>query len=113
MELAVKTYLKYDYESAFPMFLNLASRGNGKAMYFIGKYYFYGIGNVVVSNTCTAITWFKMGALKGDVLSDIQGFYWTHESIKNSKEYFNRLFEPIKSLADSGDIFAQYELAEW
>jgi hypothetical protein len=116
---AIQAYLKGNYETAYNMFCGLAFENNGRAMYFLGKF-FDGIEGVNVVEPKDEISgkWYKLGASRGDALATLINYL-----IPGNIAYFKRLgdsaqidfkdcFEAVKTMAIEGDAFAQMEIYE-
>ena len=112
LEEAEQAFLKERYSYAFHKFQKLAEGGNGRAMYFLGEYYRYGFGNVVPENKDTGFTWHKLGGNRGYALAGLNVAYSYPKGSPEREEIFKKYFEPVKALADSGDVIAQNEIAD-
>ena len=110
LEAAEKAHLVGRYKEAFDMFLKLAAKENGRAMYFIGEYYRQGFGNVVSMNQEIGFAWHKLGANRGDVLAALNLAYEYPEDSMEREAIVKKYFDAVKALADSGDVIAQCEI---
>ena len=111
---AMNAYLKGSYETAFNMFCELAFDNNGRAMYFLGKFY-EGIPgvNIVKQRYELRDTWYKLGASRGDALATLAYIRAKLKlTAKNgiSIKVFNNCFETVRTTAIEGDAFAKMEM---
>ena len=114
LEIAEKAYLEGRHKEAFLLFLDLAAKDNGRAMYFLGEYYKCGIARRLVSQSIQEIigfVWDRLGAQKGDALAGLNVAYSYPEDSIEKEQIINKYFGLVKELADSGDIVAQDEVA--
>jgi len=117
LQEAMQAYLKGNYETAYNMFCELAGENNGRAMYFLGKF-FYGIEgvNVVEPSGEISSAWYKLGASKGDALAtlaSIEGFLNIEHYVElgdGTTDGFKDSLEAVVSMAAEGDVFAKMEL---
>lgn len=117
LQEAMQSYLKGNYETAYNMFCELAGKNNGRAMYFLGKF-FYGIEGVNVVEPSGEISkaWYKLGASKGDALAtlaNIEGFHDIQHYVElgdGTTDGFKDSLEAVVSMAAEGDVFAKMEL---
>ena len=115
LDKAVKVYLAGKFKEAFTMFLDLAAKGNGRAMYFLGEYYRQNYGGIFRDseiNTQIGYTWHKLGASNGDALAALKVAYSYPKDSLDRQNIFKKCFDAVKTLSDSGDIVAQSEIAE-
>jgi len=108
---AEKAHIEGRYKEAFAMFLKLAAKENGRAMYFIGEYYRQSFGNIVPQNEEIVFTWHKLGENRGDVLAGFNVAYCYPSGSPECEKLFKKYFGPLKELADKGDVIAQSEIA--
>ena len=112
MTNAEEMFMKGNLKEAFNIFLSLAQQGDGRAMYFLALYYALGLGDIDFPDDVLAGKLLSKGAEAGDLLARLNTAYFfdpqSHEFTATIKE----LFDSIKALADSGDIFAQNEMAD-
>lgn len=110
LEEAETLFLNCKLDEAFEKFKILAEVENGRAMYFLGEYYAQGYGSVIIDEDKSKYCCEK-GKEKGDILSTLNlAYYFPNDSIERG-ELFNNTFQDVLSLAKSGDIFAQNEVA--
>ena len=58
-------YIRCRLDEAFPLFMELAGAGCGRAMYFLGEYYNHGLGSIKDRNETEARYWHGKGAAGG------------------------------------------------
>lgn len=109
---AEKLFLEYKLQEAFDAFQALAEEGNGRAMYFLGEFYRQTFGNVVEEDKKKGFKWHKKGAEAGDVLAKLNTAYEYDKNSSERKRIMDSVFEEVKQLAENGDCFVQYELAD-
>ena len=116
LQEAMQAYLKGNYETAYNMFCELAGENNGRAMYFLGRF-FAGIPgvNVVKRSFGMSSAWYKLGANRGDALATLQTFedmdLTDEETVSDiSISEFNDCLEAVKAMAIEGDVFAKMEM---
>lgn len=116
LQEAMQAYLKGNYETAYNMFCELAGENNGRAMYFLGRF-FAGIPgvNVVKRSFGMSSAWYKLGANRGDDLATLQTFedmdLTDEETVSDiSISEFNDCLEAVKAMAIEGDVFAKMEM---
>ena len=114
LQEAMSAYLKGSYETAFNMFCELAFDNNGRAMYFLGKFYEVIPGvNIVKQRYELRDTWYKLGASRGDALATLAYIRAKLKlTAKNgiSIKVFNNCFETVRTKAIEGDAFAKMEM---
>ncbi|TBL79092.1 tetratricopeptide repeat protein [Paenibacillus thalictri] len=111
LEEAEKLYFDCILDEAFELFKTLAEKGNARAMYFMGEYYVQPYGHVA-RDIEEGKKWRQRGHELGDTLSSINVAYSLPKDSQERNEIFNKMLEPTLRLAESGDIFAQNELAD-
>ena len=105
---AEQLFLEGKWKKAFKIFEKLAENGNGRAMYFMGQYYQFSYGCVIIDEK-KANEWRKKGYEKGEELSTLRyGFNLSDEEEKN--RITSQVFPKVLKLAENGDIIAQSEL---
>ena len=116
LQEAEKAYLEGNYERAFNLFCELAGENNGRAMYFLGRF-FAGIPgvNVVHKSFEMSSAWYKLGANRGDALATLQIFedvdLTDEEAVSNiSISEFNDCLNAVKTMAIEGNVFAKMEM---
>ena len=109
IEKAVSLYLECNFNEAYPIILDLANQNNGRAMYFLGEYYFEGFGDIT-ADTQKALEWWKRGKEAGDALAGLEAVI--EDDIEKNRTELHSLFLNIKKLSEEGDVFAQYKLAK-
>lgn len=107
---AEKLFLEYKLEDAFREFLKLAESGNGRAMYFLGEYYFWGY-KPVEKDLKAAEEWRRKGMEAGDVLAKLNFAVSLPEVDPNRSKYFHEIWDTVVQMAELGDVFAQDEAA--
>lgn len=112
MKNAEEMFIKGNVEDAFEIFLALANEGNGRAMYFLALYYALGLGDIDFPDDVIAGKLLNKGAKAGDALAKLNTAFAyepdSYEFVSTIKESFDE----VKELADSGDLFAQNEMAD-
>ena len=111
MKKAEQLFLNYKLDEAFELFKKLAENGNGRAMYFLGEFYFQPYGKTKKDNK-KAKEWRIKGKEAGDVLAALNVAYSLPKDSDERNRIFFELFEDVLKLAEAGDIFAQNELAD-
>ena len=111
LDKAERAYLEYNITEAYSLFMYLAEQGIGRAMYFLGEIYAWGYSGVVGADKQTAAMWREKGAKQGDALSYLN-YAYSIEDQNKKKAIFNEVFEKVLMLAQQGDIFAMYEIAD-
>lgn len=109
LDEAINLFLNYKLDEAFVIFKSLAENGIGRAMYFVGQYYEKAYGSIRKNETL-AENWYLAGQEAGDIFCDLK-VNWAKD-----EEILIEIFKKIYALAQSGDMFAQHELAfmyEW
>ena len=110
MKRAEQLFLNYKLDEAFELFKKLAENGNGRAMYFLGEFYFKPYGKTKEDNK-KAKEWRIKGKEAGDVLAALNVAYSLPKDSDERNRICFELFKDILKLAEAGDIFAQNELA--
>lgn len=112
MTNAEEMFMKGNLKEAFNIFLSLAQQGDGRAMYFLALYYALGLGDIDFPDDVLAGKLLSKGAEAGDLLARLNTAYAFDPQSHEFTATINELFDSIKALADSGDIFAQNEMAD-
>ena len=107
---AEQLFLNYKLDEAFELFKKLAEDGNGRAMYFLGEFYSQPYGKIKKDNE-KAKEWRIKGKEAGDILAALNVAYSLPEDSDERNRICFELFKDILKLAETGDIFAQNELA--
>ena len=103
-------FLTCRFDESFTKFMQLAETGNPRAMYFIGYLYDEGLG--VTEDEEKAVLWWKKGYESGNPLCGLNYVYRESSMSDTEKsKLFNDIYQSTLSLAESGDLFAQYELS--
>ena len=111
LQKAEELFIHSKTKEALPIFEKLAENGNGRAMYYLGEYYIQ--GNLGIKrNQEKGEFWRKKGADLGDVLAKLNTGYSYDKHSKERNIIMGSVFSEVKKLAESGDIIAQYELAD-
>ena len=108
---AEQAYLHCRFQEAFDMFKFLAENGNGRAMYFMGIFYRNGYGNVVEIDTEKGNMWTKKGMETGDPLCVCRVINVFSMDEDKKKQMLHTVWDELVRLAESGNPFAQFELA--
>lgn len=110
---AEKLFVEYKLDQAFEIFKTLAEKDNGRAMYFVGLYYYYGLGKIKEDKE-EAKAWYLRGNETGDALSAIEGAICLRDLDYESEveQLFEDNKESVLELAQGSDMFAQYEIAQ-
>ena len=111
LEKAEQLFVEYKLDEAFDIFKSLAEEGSGRAIYFLGEYYFWGY-NPVSKDRTESTKWRVAGHDAGDLLSTLNFAYTLDKNDPKRKEIYEKVFDDLLSLAKKGDIFAQYEIAD-
>lgn len=111
LEEAEQLFFECKLDDAFELFKTLAEKGNARAMYFMGEFYAYGYGHVVECDE-EAKMWRQKGSELGDTLSLLNVAYSMNEDSAESQEIFDKIFDSVLQLAESGDVYAQNELVD-
>ena len=93
-------------KEAFPVLKNAANNGNSRAMYLMAQYYSYGYDTVIIDEK-ERNNWYEKGYNLKDPAS-MYG-YATNCIEYNSaeqKSVYNRIFNDIRNMAESGDVIA-------
>ncbi len=112
MKNAEEMFIKGDLKEAFEIFLSLAEQGDGRAMYFLALYYALGLGDIDFPDDVIAGKLLHKGADAGDILAKLNTAYAYEIDSHEFKKLVDESFVEVKKLADSGDVFAQNELAD-
>lgn len=111
LQRAESAFLACRLDEAFALFQDLADRGNGRAMYFLGEYYAQAYGPTA-QDLGQAAAWRRRGDQEGDPLAMLNVAYSLPEGDEKRDEIFRAAFPAVKKLAEEGDPFAQNELAD-
>lgn len=106
LDAAVSLFIHDQVTDAYPLFKKLATRGNRRAMYFMGEYYRFGWAGLPV-NKKLGFHYHHLGAEKGDLLCQLNLAY---EDGGNREKIVKEIVPKIVPLAQAGDIAAEYEL---
>lgn len=107
---AEQLYFDCKLDEAFESFCLLAEKGNGRAMYFLGEYYDHQYGHVA-KDSKESRKWRMKGYEAGDSLAALNACRYLEDNSAERKQVLENVFSVIKSIAESGDVYAQYELA--
>jgi len=93
-------YIRYRLDEAFPLFMELAGAGCGRAMYFLGEYYNHGLGSIKDRNETEARYWHGKGAAVGELLSQLNQIttFQTHGKWLDFLIYVGSLMEKRKKV---------------
>ena len=106
LDAAVSLFIHDQVTDAYPLFKKLATRGNRRAMYFMGEYYRFGWAGLLV-NKKLGFHYHHLGAEKGELLCQLNLAY---EDGANREKILKEIVPKIVPLAQAGDIAAEYEL---
>ena len=106
LDAAVSLFIHDQVTDAYHLFKKLATRGNRRAMYFMGEYYRFGWAGLLV-NKKLGFHYHHLGAEKGDLLCQLNLAY---EDGANREKILKEIVPKIVPLAQAGDIAAEYEL---
>lgn len=110
LKKAEELFWEYKLDEAYEKFSILAEKGNGRAMYFLGEYYNWGYGSIKVDKE-RGDKWRSQGRDCGDVLAELNTAFSMENQIERNK-IFEKVFNEILELAEGGDVFAQFEIAD-
>ena len=108
LDAAVSLFIHDQVTDAYPLFKKLATRGNRRAMYFMGEYYRSGWAGLPV-NEKLGFHYHHLGAEKGDLLCQLNLAY---EDGANREKILKEIVPKIVPLAQAGDIAAEDELGD-
>lgn len=108
LDAAVSLFIHDQVTDAYPLFKKLATRGNRRAMYFMGEYYRNGWAGLPV-NKKLGFHYHHLGAEKGDMLCQLNLAY---EDGADREKILKEIVPKIVPLAQAGDIAAEYELGD-
>lgn len=125
LKVAEQLFLSCKLEEAFEIFMELANKNNSRALYFLGELY-YDNENGLTNDRDAACDCWRQGLenklcayrlikyLKVDLHKD----YLRIENRRGTRyeeiiPIFINLINDVYELAEKGDIFAQYEIAEY
>ncbi len=108
LDAAVSLFIHDQVTDAYPLFKKLATRGNRRAMYFMGEYYRNGWAGLLV-NEKLGFHYHHLGAEKGELLCQLNLAY---EDGANREKILKKIVPKIVPLAQAGDIAAEDELGE-
>lgn len=106
-QTAENAFVHFDIKTAFPLFNLLATQGDGRSCYFLGKIYKNGYQNVVSPNQDQSKRYIEQGVETGDLLCILESASYSEDS----QSVYSETFDAILSLAEGGDVVAMYELA--
>ena len=106
LDAAVSLFIHDQVTDAYPLFKKLATRGNRRAMYFMGEYYRSGWAGLPV-NEKLGFHYHRLGAEKGEPLCQLNLAY---EEGANQGKILKEIVPKIVPLAQAGDIVAEDEL---
>ena len=112
MNNAEEMFLKGNVKEAFEIFLSLSQQGDGRAMYFLALYYALGLGDIDFPDDVIAGKLLTKGAGTGDILAKLNTAYAYETDSYEFESIVKESFDKVKELADTGDIFAQNEIAD-
>lgn len=112
MNKAEEMFIEGNVTEAFEIFLAQAEKGDGRAMYFLALYYALGLGDIDFPDDVIAGKLLSKGADAGDILSKLNTAFLFETESSEFENVIAQSFVEVKKLADSGDLFAQNELAD-
>ncbi len=107
---AEKLFEFYKLEEALELFTTLADKGNVRAMYFLARYYGEEY-NGRCKDESEEERWLREGEKGGGLLASIRLLKFLPWNSDEAQSIIEQYVEPLKSLAETGDIYAQSELA--
>lgn len=107
LDAAVSLFIHDQVTDAYPLFKKLATRGNRRAMYFMGEYYRFGWAGLLV-NKKLGFHYHHLGAEKGEPLAS---YNWLMKREPTRNRYYKRLFPKYYNWP-AGDIIAEDELGD-
>lgn len=111
LQRAKNLYLDGHVSGAFEIFMCLAKKGVGEAMYFVGEVFAGGYGHTV-QNLEEAKKWREKGREAGSLLAALNTAYSYKDNSKKLKEICTKYFPAVLKKAQEGDVFAQNEVAD-
>ena len=105
-------YIRCRLDEAFPLFMELAGAGCGRAMYFLGEYYNHGLGSIKDRNETEARYWHGKGAAVGELLSQLNLAYMEDPRSEERAVLCRGYFPSVVKAAEAGDIVAADELGD-
>ena len=105
-------YIRCRLDEAFPLFMELAGAGCGRAMYFLGEYYNHGLGSIKDRNETEARYWHGKGAAVGELLSQLNLAYMEDPRSEERAVLCRGYFPYVVKAAEAGDIVAADELGD-
>lgn len=107
---AETAYLKYEIAEAMPFFNLMSEQGDSRSKYFLGNIYRFGYKGIVVPDIDKAREYWEQGKTEGDCLCSLRYAGELVDSPEKQTIYASILEQAI-GLAQSGDVFAMFELA--
>lgn len=104
-------YIENKYNEAFPLVKEAAENGNPRAMYILAMSYKDGSG--VEFNQDLKCEWLNRANGLGEPLSMINYAYFCCKDKAEKLRILSEYFVPLKKLADSGDVLAQFEYGDY
>ena len=108
LDAAVSLFIHDQVTDAYPLFKKLATRGNRRALYFMGEYYRFGWAGLPI-NKKLGFHYHRLGAEKGEPLCQLNLAY---EEGANKEQILQEIIPKILQLAQAGDIIAEDELGD-
>ena len=111
-EQAEKYHQAKDYKKAFPLFKELADKGNAAAQRVIGIYYHNGYSPEGI-NLEKAYEWYKMAADNNDIIaiSNIGGMYRDGEYVEQSDDKAYEFYLRAAQMKGSHSVYPKVKLA--
>lgn len=104
-------FLECKYDEALPEFERLAETGETRAYYFLGEYYTWAYGHTAKDKE-KAREYRRMGSEAGDILSRLNYAYSYPSGSFERYSILDDVAPLVEELANSGDLFAQNEIAD-
>ena len=103
--------IEQDYQKALYHFLKAAEQGHAKAQSFVGKIYFYFLGEGVPVDYAEAKKWYELSDRQGNALAAMMLglIYYDGKGVSVDSD---KAFQYFKKSADKGNDTAQYLLAD-
>ena len=105
-------YIEGRWKEAFPELLSMAENGNPRAMYIVASSYQEGCGVYIDASKCRE--WLVKAYGYNEPISTMNYAYQCCEDNEERQKNILKMFsEPLKKLAETGDILAKYEYANY
>ena len=111
LQQAEQMFFDCKLDEAFEIFSSLAESGNGRAMYFLGEYYYHQYGHVA-RDLKESKKWRMKGYEAGDSLATLNACRYLEDDSAERKQVLENVAQSVYHLAKSGDVYAQNELSD-